>query len=238
MNSRELYLNLMKLSLTDLLYEGKPKRRKRRIKGKDWPRRGCTMIGLKRLNNLQTAIEHVLKHGVPGDLLEAGVWRGGATIFMRAVLKAYGDTSRKVWVADSFEGLPVPDAEKYPADEEHTLYKYKILNVSEDKVKMYFTRFGLLDDQVRFLKGWFKDTLPYAPIKQLAVLRLDGDYYESTMDILVNLYDKVSPGGWIIIDDYRVPSCMKAVHHFRKAHRIGERVKRVDWSGAYWIKGG
>src|ERR1039457_663209 len=88
----------------------------RRAKGQDWPPLADTMIGLKRLDNLQNCIETVLKDNVPGDMIETGVWRGGGSIFMRAVLKAYGSTGRTVWVADSFEGLPEPDAAKYPLD--------------------------------------------------------------------------------------------------------------------------
>jgi hypothetical protein len=237
MNSRKLYLDLMKLSLTDLIYENNPNLRKKRIKGKDWPNRAYTMIGIKRLNNLQRAVEDVLQSNVPGDLVEAGVWRGGATIFMRALLKAYDDTSRIVWVADSFKGLPTPDSDKYPKDRKHTLYKHDILAASVHTVKRNFRRFELYDNQVRFLKGWFKDTLPSAPIEKIAVLRLDGDYYESTMDTLINLYGRVSPGGWVIVDDYvNVASCREAVHDFRKEYRVTAPIKNIDWSGVYWIK--
>ena len=82
------------------------------------------MIGLKRLNNLQHCAETVIREGVPGDFIETGVWRGGACIFMRAVLKAYGDTTRNVWVVDLFAGLPPPDAHTYPADAGDVLSTY------------------------------------------------------------------------------------------------------------------
>jgi O-methyltransferase len=91
------------------------------------------------------------------------------------------------------------------------LHKARELAVSLEQVKANFDRYGLLDDQVRFLKGWFRDTLPVAPIERLAVLRLDGDMYESPMDTLVNLYPKLSEGGYVIVDDYgAIPACRQA----------------------------
>src|SRR5205085_10579027 len=162
-----------------------------RMEGRIWPVVAHTMIGLKRLDNLEFCIEQVMTNGVPGDLIETGVWRGGATIFMRAVLKAYGITDRCVWVADSFNGLPPPNPEKYPADASDPHYTIKLLAVSLDEVKSNFAKYGLLDEQVRFLPGWFCDTLPSAPIEQLAVIRLDGDMYGSTMDALTALYPKL-----------------------------------------------
>jgi hypothetical protein len=107
----------------------------------------------------------VLSEGVEGDLIETGVWRGGASIFMRAVLAAYGIEDRKIFVADSFEGLPAPDAEKYPADQNERFHTYTYLAVSKEDVENNFRKYGLLDNQVVFLKGWFKDTLPQAPIE-------------------------------------------------------------------------
>ena len=209
-----------------------------RMEGRIWPRVAHTMIGLKRLDNLEFCIEKVITNGVPGDLIETGVWRGGATIFMRAVLKAYGVTDRCVWVADSFEGLPPPDTGKYPHDEGDTLYEARELVVSLEDVKANFDRYGLLDDQVRFLKGWFRDTLPAAPIDRLAVLRLDGDMYESTMDTLVNLYPKLSEGGYAIVDDYgAIPACRQAVHDYRSANSITEEIREIDWTGVFWQKG-
>lgn len=207
----------------------------RRAEGHDWPLEAETMVGLKRLDNLQYCITDVLRQGVPGDLIETGVWRGGATIFMRAVLKIYGDTERIVWVADSFRGLPKPDPERYPADAGDLLWTQTRLSVSLEEVKANFTRYGLLDDQVRFLVGWFRDTLPGVRIDRLSVLRLDGDLYESTMDALRYLYPKLSVGGYVIVDDYGgVPACRAAVEDFRAKDGITEEVKRIDYTGAFW----
>jgi O-methyltransferase len=207
-----------------------------RAAGRDWPHDAETMIGLVRLRNLRECIADVIRSHVPGDLLEAGVWRGGATIFMRAALKAYGDQDRLVWVADSFRGLPHPNADQYPADagDQHWTWS-DILGVPLEQVEANFRRFGLLDSRVRFLPGWFKDTLPGAPIRHLAVLRLDADMYESTRVALDALYPKLSPGGYLIVDDYNhVPGCKAAVDDYRAENRIVEPMTRVDWTAVYW----
>ena len=111
-----------------------------------------------------------------------------------------------------------------------------MLGVSLEDVKANFQRYGLLDDQVCFLKGWFKDTLPKAPIASLAIARLDGDMYESTLDGLTHLYPKLSVGGFLIVDDYGIasPGCRKAVDAYRAAHHISEPIKRIDWGGVFW----
>jgi O-methyltransferase len=205
--------------------------------GEDWPVHADTMIGIKRLENIQYCFQQVIKENIPGDFIETGVWRGGSTIFMRALLKEANITDRNVWVADSFEGLPKPDEDKYTADKGDRHHKYKELAISLDEVKSNFKKYDLLDENVKFLKGWFKDTLPTAPIEKLAILRLDGDMYESTMDGLVNLYHKLSIGGYIIIDDWgAVPACQQAVKDFREKNNITEEIKEIDWTGVYWKK--
>ena len=244
-----LYLDLLKRSLTNTLHATEPD-----ADGDSEPRfvhgfvrhyiRGpaISMLPLARMDNLQRCIAAVVADGVPGDLIETGVWRGGATIFMRAMLKALGVTDRIVWVADSFEGLPEPDAEKFPVEAKAhhgavMAKQYGHFAAGLDEVRANFAAYGMLDDQVRFLKGWFKDTLPGAPIGKLAVMRLDGDYYESTMDGLVNLYDRLSVGGFAIIDDYGEDSwtyCRKAVDDFRRARGITEELVRVDSKCFYW----
>lgn len=193
-----------------------------------------TMIGRKRIDNLHACLELVRTRQIPGDLIETGVWRGGATIFMRGYLHAYGITDRLVWVADSFEGLPPPTL---PQDNGVDLSKATnpFLAVSLDEVKDYFTRYELLDEQVRFLAGWFRDTLADAAIERLAILRLDGDLYESTMDALTALYPKLSPGGFAIVDDYYTnPTCKAAVHDFRRERGIAEPMIPIDNDGVYW----
>jgi len=205
--------------------------------GKVWPEFAHTMIGLKRLANLKRTAEIVINENIPGDFIETGVWRGGACIFMRSILHAYGIKDRNVWVADSFAGIPAPDVEKYPQDRGENLHEPEYLAVSIEAVKANFQRYGLLDDQVKFLKGWFKDTLPTAPVQRLAIMRLDGDLYESTMDALTSLYSKLSAGGFVIIDDYgNAENCRRAIADFREKHGIKDPIEKTDWCEAYWRK--
>ncbi|HAC14679.1 MAG TPA: macrocin O-methyltransferase [Bacteroidetes bacterium] len=206
-----------------------------KLDGRERHPSGLTMIGLKRLNHLHVCIRDVIQQNIPGDFIETGVWRGGTTIFMKATLKAFGDTSRNVWVADSFEGLPVPDSSN-PKEIQKDIDPEKILAVPLHEVKNNFKSYSLLDERVKFLPGWFKDTLPDAPIEKLSIMRLDGDFYESTMDALEHLYPKLSSGGYVIIDDYSLMSCRNAVHEFREKYNITEPIKSIDWTGVFWKK--
>ncbi|MFO0810551.1 MAG: TylF/MycF family methyltransferase [Gemmataceae bacterium] len=209
-----------------------------RESGRDYPCFGYSMIGLRRMTQLQECVEAVIGDDIPGDLIETGVWRGGAAILMRAVLRRYGVTDRTVWAADSFDGLPPPRAEVDRLDLSFDLSEWSYLKVSLESVRAAFESFGLLDDQVRFLKGWFKDTLATAPIERLSVLRLDGDMYESTIDAITPLYPKLSPGGFVIVDDYfGWPGCRRAVDEYRSKHGITAKLIDIDGAAAYWRVG-
>lgn len=204
-------------------------------KGGGWNNRTYTMIG-RRLDNLQFCVEDILKNNIQGDMIETGVWRGGACIFMRLILKKYGVNDKIVYVADSFEGLPKPDPVKYPHDTNDMHHIIDVLKVSVEEVQNNFKTFGVLDDQVKFLKGWFKDTLKHTPIEKLSILRLDGDMYESTWDVLTNLYHKLSIGGYVIIDDYALAACHAAVDEFRSQNNIVEPIEYFDAGNVYWKK--
>jgi len=186
-----------------------------------------TMIPLTALDNIESCFEDVIRTNVKGDFVEAGVWRGGACIFMRGLLKAYGITDRKVFVADSFQGLPKPEWEEDNGDKHHT---YKYLEVSLEEVKNNFKKYDLLDSQVVFLKGWFKDTLQTPQIEKLAILRLDGDMYGSTMETLIALYPKLSKGGYCIIDDWNLPNAKKAVVKYRTKNNITDKIKVIPYN--------
>ncbi|HVE51603.1 MAG TPA: TylF/MycF family methyltransferase [Casimicrobiaceae bacterium] len=244
--TRALYIDLLKRALANTIYADAARSAEggvlahdaaMRESGSDWPLVAHTMVGMQRLDNLARCCATAIEEGIRGDFIETGVWRGGATVLMRGVLKAYGDVSRIVWVADSFEGLPTPDAERYPADGGDRHHELDYLRVSEDQVRETFRRYGLLDDQVRFLKGWFRDTLPRASIERLAVLRLDGDMYESTQDALDALYPKLSTGGFAIVDDYgAIPACKAATDDYRRRHGVREPMQFIDWTGVFWRK--
>jgi O-methyltransferase len=211
---------------TRLLYE----------EGRALPPCGLTMIGRKRLRNIRFCIEKILEDGIPGDFIETGVWRGGATLYMRAVLKTYGVDDRTVWVADSFQGVPPPNP-RYRADDKDILHCRSNLAVSQREVESHFRSYGLLDGCVRFLPGWFEDSLRTLPASTLALLRIDCDQYGSTITVLAELYDRVAPGGYVIVDDYgAIPACRQAVEAFRRTHNIETPIVEIDHTGIYWIK--
>lgn len=234
------YLTLLKNCLLDKIYAHELTSIAKvveRDSGLDWPKYGHTMIGRKRLDNLEMACLTVLEEKIPGDFVECGIWRGGASILMRGVLSIKNCHDRIVYVVDSFEGLPPPNPLEYPSDQGWDLYLFSELAVGLDEVAANFLRYGLLDDQVQFVKGWFKDTLPNLKSETISVLRLDGDLYESTIDILNNLYSKVSIGGFIIVDDYgAIEACANAINDFRRDHSIGTPLQIIDHSGVYWRK--
>jgi O-methyltransferase len=202
-----------------------------------WPARAHTMVGRQRLHHLRKLVERTISEEVPGDYIETGVWRGGACILMRGVLAAYDVRDRQVFCADSFEGLPRPDGARYPADRRDRLFTFSELAVSEEEVRQNFAAYGLLDERVTFLKGLFRDTLPGIATSTIALMRLDGDMYESTMDALVNLYHKLSQGGFVIVDDYgALESCRKAVHNFLDRQGLQVDLRPVDESCVWWRK--
>jgi O-methyltransferase len=211
-----------------------------REEGKDWPADALSMIGLKRMRNIHDLTKRIVVEKVPGDFMECGVWRGGASIFMWRLLAMYGETDRKVILADSFEGFP-KDRECVQDRLEFAPAEY--IAVSEEEVRTNFAKYKAgdrlhPDPKTVFVRGWFKDTLFTANIGRLALLRLDGDLFESTMTCLNALYSHVVEGGYVIIDDYALPTCRSAVDQFRERWGIKNEIHQIDYSGVWWRKGG
>ena len=234
-----MYLQLLKNCLLDNIYNSQSildeyATNEQILNGTYTPKRAHTMIGMKRLDNIEYCFNKVVQDNILGDMIETGVWRGGATIFM-AGLNKYYNQNRKIFVADSFEGLPPPDS-KYPADNGDQHHTYKCLSISLDDVQNNFKKYNLLDDNVIFVKGFFEHSLKTAPITKLSILRLDGDMYSSTIQVLDYLYDKVSIGGFIIVDDYALHGCKCAVDDFRASRNITSELKVIDYTGRYWVK--
>jgi O-methyltransferase len=251
---RAAYLDLLKLALSDLAgartrtvtRTGDKRVFSReltddqvawRAEGKDWPENGLTMIGLRRLGDLQACVEAVVRDGVDGDLIEAGAWRGGASILMRATLNSLGE-DRTVYVADAFGVFPVPEGEAVPEDRELALElsSNQYLATPLEEVEGYFERFGC-ERGVRFVPGLFEDTLAGLAEQSWALIRLDGDTYKATRVALEALYPRLAAGGYLIIDDYHhsyLPQCKQAVDDYRRENGITEPIERVDWSGARW----
>ena len=168
-----------------------------------------SMAGVGRMRSLGRLIARVHKDNLPGSYLECGVWRGGMSVFAAAALEAHG-LSRPVYLADSFQGLPPPRAGSDRQDEAwYTSGKINsTLAVGEQIVLANFDAYGVSRANVQTAVGYFVSGLP--PLRKqllergekLAILRLDGDMYDSTIDILYNVYDLVAVGGFVIIDDF------------------------------------
>jgi Macrocin-O-methyltransferase (TylF) len=258
--SARLYLDLLKRCLVNVIYRDPPVTTpwhpvrefdlEARLAGRDWPSQAHTMIGMRRLDHLQALVEDVLRRDVPGDLVEAGAGRGGAAILMRGVLAAYEVPDRQVWVADSFRGFPSggeggvtrrsyrsPEFALAAADPAAAgvLVERFARGTSAAEVRNAFARYGLLDDRVRFLEGWFHDTLPAAPIERVALLRVDADLYDSTAAALTWLHPRLSEGGYAVVDDYgALTECREAVNDFLSAQALAVEVVPVDGEAVFW----
>jgi O-methyltransferase len=251
---RLAYLDLLKLALCDLAgtrttsvtrtFEGDVMSRELadeqlrfRTAGMDWPLHGLTMVGLARLDDLQNCVETVIREGIEGDLIEAGTWRGGASILMRATLDSLGATDRTLWVADSFQGFPPVERDGEGYDLRVDLAGVDFLAAPLDEVKQNFARFGL-DEAVNFVPGFFEETLPTLSGRTWSLVRLDGDTYEATRLSLETLYPGLVAGGYLIVDDYlQIDPCREAVDDFRREFGITEPIEPVDWSCARWRRG-
>jgi O-methyltransferase len=249
---RDAYLELLKLALCDLagantqtaylsydktiVYSRSPSAEELRYRrvGKDWPLHGLTMTGLTRLDDLQWCVEAVVADDIPGDAIEAGVWRGGASMLMRATFDSLGEHERQVWLADSFAGFPTPNPESYPADGALDLSPHEFLSVAVEEVESYFARLGLAHD-LRFVAGFFDATMPGLRGGHWSIVRLDGDSYEATWTTLDALYPGLATGGYLIVDDYGfVGACREAVNDYRSEHGIDEPIEWVDWNCVRW----
>ncbi len=206
-----------------------------REEGKDWPEDAVSMIGMKRMRNIHDLTRRILRDKIPGDFMECGVWRGGASIYMRELMEIYGSHDRRVILADSFAGIP-KEADRTCAEDKGIIFgPDEYLSVPLETVMMNFARYTK-PTRLQFIPGWFKDTLFTADIGKLALLRLDGDLYESTITCLNALYSHVSSGGYVIIDDYALPTCRKAVDDFRGRWGIAAELNVIDYSGVWWRK--
>jgi predicted O-methyltransferase YrrM len=189
----------------------------------------------EQLDVLAGLVREVVAEGVPGDLVECGVWRGGAALVMRAALEAAGDNERTVWLADSFAGPPPPDTTAFPEDARAVLWAYPMTAASRDEVEQTFREHGLLDDRICFLPGWFRDTLPQAPIGRISLLHVDGWLYESTFLALEHLHPKLSPGGVVVVATGRwTPWVRRAVRDFRADHGIVDPLSQPDDETVMW----
>jgi O-methyltransferase len=192
-----------------------------------------TMCSNARLRGLYRAVQHVAHNNIAGDLVECGSARGGSAALMALTSRHLGER-RQVWLFDTFEGLPAPTSGD-PDYEIAKLFTGDCIGTL-DEVRALFERLQIAEG-TQFVVGLFQDTLPRTQIPAIAVLHVDGDWYESVKVCLENLYDKVTPGGIIQFDDYGYwKGARKAVDEFFEARGTIPPFRRLDYSGRSMIK--
>lgn len=161
------------------------------------------------LNATYGIAKMLIEEDIPGDFVECGVFAGSQVAAMAKAMLDAGDVARRVHLFDSFQGIP--------AGGEHDAtwtHPAGTSACSRDAVRAHMREWGVPEDFLVWHPGWFQDTVPVANIERIALLRLDGDLYESTLVCMEHLYPRVTPGGWVIVDDYGLPGCRKAVNQF------------------------
>jgi O-methyltransferase len=205
-----------------------------------------TMTSVERMYALYEATRYVVRGKIPGDFAECGVWRGGSIMLAARVLRELGDSSRKVYLYDTFEGMSAPTTkdvdlagrsagEKWSAKRaaDHNDWCYAPLA----DVQRNIAATGYPTESVVFVKGTVEDTLPGTAPERIALLRLDTDWYESTRQTLVHLYPRLAPGGVLIIDDYgHWQGCRQAVDEYFAANEPAPLLTRVDYTGRIAVR--
>lgn len=220
--------------------------------------RPFTMLSEGRLLSLYDQVVHCETRGVGGSYVECGTWKGGATGLMAAANLRAGRERRHLHLFDSFVGIPEPDAKLDGARAVDEVRKvgggtdgklvpiagyYETyasgLGTAEDCRKVIESIVGYDPSFVHYHAGWFQETLPKlgADFGPIAILRIDADWHASTKVCLEHLYDRVVPGGFVIIDDYGYyEGCRKAVDEFLDARGLRVYLNDIDGCGRYWIK--
>jgi hypothetical protein len=210
--------------------------------------RPFTMTSFERLVSLSRAVDHIVSHNIGGDIVECGVWKGGSMLLVARKLARLGDTARRLYLFDTFEGMSEPTREDVSAVDQTAAGQ--LLDAVErtdgdsvwcysplEEVKTNLQKSAYPAGQLHFIKGKVEDTLPEPSIGKIALLRLDTDWYESTKHELETLYDRLVPGGILIIDDYgHWSGSRKAVDEFIAARRLPLFLHRIDYTGRLAIK--
>lgn len=240
--SREAYLDLIKRSVTNYAYLGGDRAFEdfrcvthydlRQAAWKIDPlARPLSLLTKGQLDLIEKIAVALDQRGVPGDFIEAGIWRGGAVILMRALIDAYGMANRRVFAADSFAGIPRNERGRNdPVD----LWKDRWV-APLDEVRQNIARFGLLDERIVFVQGFFADSLKTLSGERFSLIRLDSDSYDSVETSLEYLYPLLSKGGVVIIDDWHLDGCKGAVVDYRSRYGIDDKIYVFD-GNAYWTK--
>jgi O-methyltransferase len=188
-----------------------------------------TMVGLRRLRSLRRLATEVIERGIPGDVVECGTCNGGSAAILAGVVTRAAPP-RRLWLLDSFQGLP-PSG---PLDGEEARQWAGLNRGSATSALEVLRKVGADLAQVRIVPGWFDQTLPSLEVGAISLLHVDADWYESVTEVLEALYDRVSPGGFVIFDDYGYwQGCSAAWRDFSARRRIGIPLVDIDGTGAF-----
>ena len=218
--------------------------------GRGWPNGpALSMSGVRRSDHFVALVSQAVSDGIPGHVIETGVWHGGLSLLAAKTLEVLGETSRRMYLADSFRGIPPTpkDGKRYTAQDVKAQHIGILNNNSALWVQDAAYRFGFTRDQLRFVIGFFNESIPRLikaePGIGFAVVRLDGDAYHSTWDAITLLYPRLAPGGFLIVDDYTEwEGCRRAILDYRRKHDIRAPLtliphRQQEWHiGAYWRK--
>ena len=194
--------------------------------------RKYTAVFIPRLASLYKLSKEIDRRGVVGDIVECGVYNGGSSALMASVC-CHSSIERDIWLFDSFEGLPEPTDKDGKKAQSCGWWCHGNL----DKVKRIYQSLCIPEYRVRIVKGWFKDTFPSTQVQDIALLHIDADWYESVKLCFENFYERVQPGGFIVIDDYgHWEGCKRATDEFLTSRAINAELIQVDYTGRYFQK--
>lgn len=207
-----------------------------------------TMTGLERMYGLYKAVEYVARSQIPGSIVECGVWKGGSSMVAALSLLAFGDSSRDMYLYDTFEGMPAPGPDDIQYDNLSAAERAARQNIADwstianagvDEVAANLARTHYPASRLHYVKGMVEQTLPGTLPDRIALLRLDTDWYESTRHEMQHLFPRLSPGGVLLIDDYgHWKGSKKAVDEYLAEHNIPLLLNRIDYTARIGVKPG
>lgn len=201
-----------------------------------------TLTSPERIVTLSRAVRHVIENQIPGDFVECGVWKGGSVMEILRTLIRLGDQTRHIYLFDTFAGMTAPTTEDVSydgevAEETYIKVNRKLITVSLPDVKRAVLSLGYDASKIHFIEGDILKTVPSQAPQKIALLRLDTDWYESTLHEMNHLYPRLSPQGVLIVDDYgHWKGSKKAVDEYMKAHKLPLFLNRIDYSGRLVVK--
>jgi O-methyltransferase len=207
---------------------------------------GHTLTGIPAQWALYKAIEYIVRNEIPGDIVECGVWNGGSVLIAACALLHFGDTSRRIYLYDTFEGVPRPEKIDIDCRGSSALTKWVYMRIrgklwgfggTVDVVKDVIALSNYPTDNFIFVKGMVEDTIPSQLPETISLLRLDTDLYKSTYHELVHCYPLISSGGVMIIDDYGYYlGCRQATDKYISENKLRLFLARLDGSGHITVK--